>query len=77
MKLENSGHDIYRSFLRVASDVICISFTRLFLDPLRRKFIVKRTFQDEIKTSISFQVRNFLSAILFLTRYYRNQRSLT
>ena len=54
MKLENSGHDIYRSFLRVASDVICISFTRLFLDPLRRKFIVKRTFQDEIKTSKYF-----------------------
>ena len=66
----------------VASDVMCISFTRLFLEPLRRKFIVESSFQDEIDTSKHFlsslfQVRNFSSAILFFERYYGNQISLT
>ena len=75
LKLYNI-HELYRSVSTLASDIIRISLTRHFLEPLRRKFISKCAFQGEINTNIyCFQNSKLLSSILFFLCYHGNQKA--
>jgi hypothetical protein len=72
-------HELYRSVSTLVSDIMRISLTRHFLEPLRRKFISKCAFQGEINTNINTvsKIRNFCPPYCFSFVAMETKRSLT